>query len=176
MQDYHKAAQQLLQDHDYYVYGKLTQAGCSFYYPPRLLEPRSNGFRRDYQLTPEGISIQAWHGEELRDGFDIECPPYARKSCIICDTIFCCSYLQYNATLLKYFIDDTEVDEGTLLRGIDGGDEETPEMLEKEKALKALIQQAYQNGFSDGLLQAADQYGVLVGYNIVCRVCQGDMS
>lgn len=176
MIDYHKAAQELLEKNEYRVYGTLTQAGCSFHYPPRLLEPRNNGFRRDYQLTPAGVAIQAWHGEELRDGFHIECPPYARKACVICDTIFCCTYLQYDVSLLKYIVNETEIEEGVFLKSIDGDEEETPDMIEKERALKALMGTAIKQGFSIENLRMAKGYGVLEGYDIACKVCQGDIA
>jgi len=173
--DYHKAAKQLLQDHDYRVYGKITESGCSFFYPGRCVEPHSDGFRRDYQLGPERLLIQSWNGEELRDSFDVPCPNYARKSCIICDTIFCCGYLQYSPTLITYFVGDVEIEEGTFLRTIDGG-EETPDMLEKELALKMLIGQAHSTGFSTANLATADQYGILEGYDVACKFLQGDIT
>jgi len=176
MMDYHKAAKQLLRNHDYRVYGKITKSGCSFFYPERRVEPHSTGFRRDYQLNSNSLAIQSWNGEELRDSFDVSCPPYARKSCIICDTIFCCGYLQYSPTLITYFVGDVEIEEVTFLKTIDGGDEETSEMLEKELALKMLIGQAHSTGFSTINLATADQYGILEGYDVACKFLQGDIT
>ena len=170
MIDNSKAVQRLLQENDYQVNGKITQTGCTFSYPPRHLPPYTNGFHRDYRLTPTGVSITLRTTDKTVDNVDIECPVYARKACILADVASCCVYLQYNTTLICLFVNDVETDEKTFMQNINGGTKETPQMLQKEHALNTLLLRAYTDNFTKDNSVLAQQLGVLDGYQTICQL------
>jgi len=169
----------LLHDNDYEVYGRVTETGCSFYYPERREEPMMDKTHIDYTLIEDGVDVAIWSGNDIpvfQARHIIKCPKYARKPCIIMHLMHHTRVIHFSSGLIYFVVDDQVVDEVTFLAAMpDDGDEDLMTRT-KEQYLKGILVKAYAAGMTDEYAILAAQHDVLDGFQIARQVFFGELQ
>lgn len=159
---------QLLRKHDYIVEVHRTDKGCRVVYPVRREFPQHERFeviytmdhKKDYvEITTE--SIQKTLGKILLMG-----PHYAHKALIMFHIIKTCNKINYNQSLIQFFINKEEVAEPTFLQSLTYTELSNTD-LQKENALIALAVPAFQHGFDEAYEEMASKQDIDEGYKSI---------
>lgn len=165
---------QLLDRNDYRVVVQTTDGGCIAQFPERVEEP-TPGFVCLYQeFTPEGISTYEYDmdGEELTCQHT-DCPVYAQRLFTLYQIIYHCMGIGYNVQLIKFLVDDKEVDEDSFFRA-----NQSPYVMgletNEETKLRQLMGDCFSRGFQPVHAFAAQNEGIEEGFTAIRRLFMPD--
>lgn len=156
----------ILKRNNYLVKFKLTNDGCTIYFPNRIEHPAQYAKNISYKYDGEYLRI---YNNQLN--VSVKIPDYAYKTYILFHVIAGCILYYYDISLVVFYnINNKQITEDKFILEL----LPVPTDTSKELNLRSLCIAAYQAGFTNDYEELAKQNNVLEGYLLIKKLMLGE--